>query len=68
MSCRFTNIHAEGECCSFQPRHFVALLEQQQIWLQLLICMTLERWQRPEGAPNAIIRVMLGDRARWLRN
>lgn len=39
-----------------------------EIWLQLLICMTRERWQRPEGAANAIIRVMLGDRARWLRN
>lgn len=68
MSCRSTSTHAGGECSCFKPEDFLDLLENQQIWLQLLLCMTRERWEHPESAADVLIKVMLGDRTRWLRN
>jgi hypothetical protein len=68
MSCRGKTLHALGQCnCYFKPSDFVDLLAREACWLELLLRLARRR-DRPEGVETEAISIMLGDRARQLRN
>ena len=65
MSCRGKTLHALGQCdCCFKPADFLALVEKERRWFELV--MRVE--SLPQNAPLRTKYVMLTERARWLRN
>jgi hypothetical protein len=63
MSCRGKAMHALGECeCYFKPADFLALLELNRAWFQLLIELGCA------GCNRHVVQVMLIERSTWLRN
>ena len=72
MSCRWKALHSLGECdCFFKPRDFLALLDKERKWFDLLDTLRHLRWQRisPEDSPEGqAVILMLRERTRGLRN
>jgi hypothetical protein len=67
MSCRGKAMHALGECdCYFKPRDFLELVEKERKWFERLCAL---RDLRPEEEMrDHLVRVMLREHERWLRN
>jgi hypothetical protein len=72
MSCPDKAMHALGGCeCYFKPRDFLALLEKEREWFDLLNTLGEIRWQRAwpeESLEGQAVIIMLRNRAHWLRN
>jgi hypothetical protein len=62
-------MHALAECdCYFKPRDFVALVEKERGWFELLQRLSRRRDSYPRGIEAETLTLMLRDRARQLRN
>ena len=48
----------------FTPWHFLALLDREQQWFEILMLAGLT----PGASPTYQVRMMLTERSRWLRN
>jgi hypothetical protein len=55
-------------CNHFKPSDYAALVENERLWLELLMRFPRHRVQHPEGAEVGVIALILYDRTRWLRN
>jgi hypothetical protein len=65
-----SNAQGEGELF-FEPSDFLALLEKERKWFDLLDTLRHVRWQRnwpEEGPEGQAVIPMLQDRARCMRN
>jgi hypothetical protein len=52
----------------FTPRDFAELLNKERVWIEFLLRLIHQRVPSPKGNESDIVKVMLQDRTRWLRN
>jgi hypothetical protein len=67
-SCRGKPLHAPDECDCFTPDDFVDLLALEGARFELIMRLNRCRYERPEGIETPLIRLLLDDLARLLRN
>jgi hypothetical protein len=63
-----TDTLASKLSASFSPAHFIALIERECIWFELLMRLVRHRVNYPESFEAQIISGMIQDRTDWLRN